>query len=1284
MKLVARRVRRAACALATAHALLMTSVVLAGVTVRDINPDDSERYKTSTPADPTANGSGGRVNNLASVAGSAQNLVFYAASEWGGLFKSTDGGRTWDHLPGHVPVVAQDVAVDRSHPQIVYATSRYDGRLEPRSGIQVSNDSGATWKHPSTAVPIPGLNAPAGFSCSPAKALEEPAAFGIGLRPDAAGTVVIGTNCGVAISNDFGATWRFRDPTPATPAGVVWDVTVQVGGAQGSGIIDLCGDDGHWRSEDGGESWIGGAMWWSAGAQCSIAVSPDEEDVIFITENRQDLVYESDDGGANGNASWNPIGGTGRPPGSVAVPKNRIPFVVTNDRSDSGGTQSFDLWFGDEEIFRVSCQTPPLPGNYKQQRCDAPSAWFEIPLNVTYHGDMGDLEFKPTDSIDACPVLVSSDGGVYYQDPTGLSLTECQSPTFKQPTASPHAAWLWGMDGANQPGDTVDLYFGAQDIGGWAATDAQNTPPATWSDATSFGNGGDAMDMAADPSRVVGYHLNGLYLQGRGLTGGGGVNLPAACESVNGGNGLVRFRFAPQVARFDDKKYVVLCECGGVYITQDITAVDGAGNAAVQWTQIGAGSTPPDPCGIRASVAPGDPTSPVFYLQARQLGSGVGACWQWTNLGNGCNGGASDNVGDGLYKYVGTDPNQAWQRVDGGSVIHGDGTVETMTGGVGVFGADPTNPMRLYASNLRDQSHGPRMVYSNDGGATWREDHNLDRMMTGDGQFRYRNETGPTPFGGFSGYPQPSLVAFDRFDANLVVAGGRDSGVFLSTNGGQDWGLLTDPLDPGSSHVVHIPRPWFAHFHHSASGTVELYLGTLGRGVWRIDIRSPLASAGGPYVTPEGTGLILDASGSSEPDGNPLTYEWDLDGDGEFDDGTGPNPAFGAVGQDGVFPVRVKVSSEGAFAIASATVTVTNVAPSILPGSDAPQDEGSPVHLSGLVTDPGWLDPLTATVDWGDGTPAEPVLGLLEHAPPDATLGFGLTHVYGDNGSFTATLCAMDDDAATCAPLALSIRNVDPTAEIDRAGSVLVDGTPTFITQAGQPLDFAGRSVDPGSDDLTLSWDWDDGLPAPDAMTLSPVNPPGPDPFPSPSIQPRDVTDLQSHAFSQACFYEIGFRSQDDDGGLALDTAKVIIVGTARKTRSSGYWKRQYDVPSKSDFDATTLQCYLDIAAYMSQVFNEVRDASGFDKATTILAEPRTGNVLDSLDRQLLAVWLNFANGAVALNDLVDTNGDRVLDDTFGDAVDKAEAVRLNPGSSRSEIERQKNIIERINLRDEK
>jgi hypothetical protein len=459
--------------------------------------------------------------------------------------------------------------------------------------------------------------------------------------------------------------------------------------------------------------------------------------------------------------------------------------------------------------------------------------------------------------------------------------------------------------------------------------------------------------------------------------------------------------------------------------------------------------------------------------------------------------------------------------------------------------------------------------------------------------------------------------------------------------------------------------------------------------VYYVDVpvppnRPPVANAGGPYVTNEGDNVPLDGTGSSDPDGDPLTYEWDLDNDGQFDDATGPTPIFDMVGQDAVFPIALRVTDPGGLsAVANTTVTVNNVAPSVSLGSDAPKDEGSAVTVSGAVTDPGWLDPLSGTIDWGDGTPAEPVGGTLENVRPDATLTFSVTHVYGDNGIFTAEVCASDDDTTTCEPIALQIDNVDPTAEIDESGAVLVNGVPTFIAHAGESLDFSGRSTDPGSDDLLLSWDWGNGSPTVSTMYL--VNPPNPDPFPSPSIQPRDVTDMQANTYANACLYQVRFWAQDDDGGVSpVDTANVVIVGNADQVRTAGYWADQFRSQltgkGRSAFDRATLQCYLAITGYMSQVFDEETDASTFELAHGVLrVNQDNGDMSKIFDRQLLAVWLNFANGSIEYDEPLGIDPVGVTLTDFLHVVASIEGVRLDPAATRAQLEQLKNVLEWIN-----
>jgi predicted extracellular nuclease len=87
---------------------------------------------------------------------------------------------------------------------------------------------------------------------------------------------------------------------------------------------------------------------------------------------------------------------------------------------------------------------------------------------------------------------------------------------------------------------------------------------------------------------------------------------------------------------------------------------------------------------------------------------------------------------------------------------------------------------------------------------------------------------------------------------------------------------------------------------------------------------TPTADAGGPYRVDQGGDVALSAT-ATDPLGGPLTYAWDLNNDGVYDDATGPTVTYHAGFSAGDFPVSVKViGANGAEKVASATVSVNN------------------------------------------------------------------------------------------------------------------------------------------------------------------------------------------------------------------------------------------------------------------------------------------------------------------------------------------------------------------------
>jgi uncharacterized repeat protein (TIGR01451 family) len=748
--------------------------------IEDISPDvsDSGNANAST---------GGRSNGVASVPG--DNQTYYSATEWGGLYKSANGGASWVHLDGHLPQAMWDVKVDPGNAGTVYATSFFDGRASTLAGINVSYDAGATWIHPSTANPGPGSSCTGGIT-------NEPSAYDISIRPDATQNVFVGTNCGVARSTDFGATWTFldvdpgADPNPASER--VWGVVVHPGGAQTT--ADVCGDDGYYRSTDGGANWTLAASAPPAG-RCHLDRSPDENYVLFSSA-PDGNIWESDDGGAN----WTNLG--------TPDQSGRIPFLVVNDRAGN----AFDLWFGDLGLSRGGCTTPAAPAPGGATRCPtAPGAGWVTGFTQntgapgTAHDDAGDLVFDTEAATDACPTVFSSDGGVHVNTNLGGG---CQNPVWARSNVGHHAIWLFGMAGADRAGATAeDLYGGAQDNGAYGTTSAGASPP-TWTNPQCC----DVFDFVADANRAVWTFC---------CTGGSGPRtvLRRAAPGLGGITGVTippsglypEFRPVDIIDQFGLDDYVVLTrDCtpggtggnrgcpaapnndGGVWVTDDITA-------GPTWTELpeGTGPNSAQMCGVQASQSAG---TTVFYLQ-------VGSCF-----GNG---------GDQLWKYFGTAPGGTWTRID---------TNPGFGGSLGLFAVDPNNANRLYGSAVNGLN--TQMVFSNNGGLTWQTDAKLTMLMGGNGDFPISNQQGPTNFTGFGGYVQPTLIAFDPEDPNVIAAGGHDSGVFLSTNGGDSWVLMTDPRSPHTSGVPHLPQPRFAHFDHESP--VTLFVGTQGRGFWRL------------------------------------------------------------------------------------------------------------------------------------------------------------------------------------------------------------------------------------------------------------------------------------------------------------------------------------------------------------------------------------------------------------------------------------------------------------------
>ncbi|WP_328993099.1 ThuA domain-containing protein [Kribbella sp. NBC_01245] len=152
-------------------------------------------------------------------------------------------------------------------------------------------------------------------------------------------------------------------------------------------------------------------------------------------------------------------------------------------------------------------------------------------------------------------------------------------------------------------------------------------------------------------------------------------------------------------------------------------------------------------------------------------------------------------------------------------------------------------------------------------------------------------------------------------------------------------------------------------------------------GVYRIDYvqgnRAPVAK----FTTDKTSGGVpltvnFDASESRDPDGSPITYAWDFDGNGTTDS-TVVKPSY-TYNQPGAFTARLTVTdTDGRAAVSNATITAGNSAPQItvtLPQNGGFFDFGDTIRYQVTVTDAE-----DGTVDCNDVI-TQPALGHDEHA----------------------------------------------------------------------------------------------------------------------------------------------------------------------------------------------------------------------------------------------------------------------------------------------------------------
>jgi PKD repeat protein len=211
-----------------------------------------------------------------------------------------------------------------------------------------------------------------------------------------------------------------------------------------------------------------------------------------------------------------------------------------------------------------------------------------------------------------------------------------------------------------------------------------------------------------------------------------------------------------------------------------------------------------------------------------------------------------------------------------------------------------------------------------------------------------------------------------------------------------------------------------------------------------------------------GQGFVFTAS-TEDADGGDLTYSWDIDNDGQFDDGSGTVAAGENVTKSvffstlGTKTVGVKVDDGSLADTDTITVQVINRAPTGVGFSKNPASpvSGEVINFTAFASDPDG-DAISYSWDFNND-------GFFG----DAT-GSAVSRSFSTPGTYTVRVRAMDSlgDVTLGAPTSVVIGNRGPTASFTTfPGSPLTGEVVSFDSTA---------SSDPDGSVASRAWDLDD------------------------------------------------------------------------------------------------------------------------------------------------------------------------------------------------------------------
>jgi hypothetical protein len=290
-------------------------------------------------------------------------------------------------------------------------------------------------------------------------------------------------------------------------------------------------------------------------------------------------------------------------------------------------------------------------------------------------------------------------------------------------------------------------------------------------------------------------------------------------------------------------------------------------------------------------------------------------------------------------------------------------------------------------------------------------------------------------------------------------------------------------------------------------------------------VNQPPAADAGPAQTPdENTIVTLDGSGSTDPDGNPLTYFWEQIGGNHavgLSSQTAQKPTFTApevtLAEDDIVMQLTVDDGYGGTDSSEVTIHIHNVnhPPVANAGANFSVQWGHPVSLSGSGTDPDVEEQPALTYEWTPpaGVTLSGTGANVSFTAPDAP-----GPMYSGEQVLTFMLTATDPNGAH------DEDTIDVTVTNNGFSPSANAGGPKTVDEHSA-VTLNGSGVDPNNDPIHFTWTQIDG-----PLVINPTGTDTATPsFTAPFVGPAGAT----------LTYQL--LVWDDFGGWGLDSATITV-----------------------------------------------------------------------------------------------------------------------------------------------